>query len=109
MLAFRSDGTTGDNFAGPGSLYVDITNAGALYIQTRLHYDSPSWRLVTRDPVLMLTHKDPEVQAMLGLLENQRDYLMGLVAAQAKQLAELNAKLEAAMKEPENQDGKSTV
>jgi hypothetical protein len=38
----------------------------------------------------MLTHKDPEVQAMLGLLENQRDYLMGLVAAQAKQLAELN-------------------
>jgi hypothetical protein len=54
---------------------------------------------------LMLTHKDPEVQAMLGLLENQRDYLMGLVAAQAKQLAELNAKLEAAMKEPENQDG----
>jgi hypothetical protein len=47
----------------------------------------------------MLTHKDPEVQVMLGLLENQRDYLMGLVAAQAKQLAELNAKLEAAMKE----------
>ena len=53
----------------------------------------------------MLIHKDPEVQVMLGLLENQRDYLMGLVAAQAKQLAELNAKLEAAMKEPENQDG----
>jgi hypothetical protein len=42
----------------------------------------------------MLTHKDPEVQVMLGLLEHQRDYLMGLVAAQAKQLAELNAKLE---------------
>jgi hypothetical protein len=57
----------------------------------------------------MLTHKDPEVQVMLGLLEHQRDYLMGLVAAQAKQLAELNAKLEAAMKEPEIQDGKSTV
>jgi hypothetical protein len=57
----------------------------------------------------MLTHKDPEVQVMLGLLENQRDYLMGLVAAQAKQLAELNTKLEAATKEPENQDGKSTV
>jgi hypothetical protein len=54
----------------------------------------------------MLTHKDPEVQAMLGLLENQRDYLMGLVAAQAKQLAELNPQnLKLAMKEPENQDG----
>ena len=52
----------------------------------------------------MLTHKDPEVQVMLGLLENQRDYLMGLVAAQAKQLAELNAKLEAAAKKVENQD-----
>ena len=49
----------------------------------------------------MLTHKDPEVQAMLGLLENQRDYLMGLVAAQAKQIAELRAQLE----KPENQDG----
>jgi hypothetical protein len=41
----------------------------------------------------MLTHKDPEVQAMLGLLEGQRDYLMGLVAMQTKQIDELNAKL----------------
>jgi hypothetical protein len=49
----------------------------------------------------MLTHKDPEVQAMLGLLESQRDHLMGLVAAQAKQLAELRAQLS----ELENQDG----
>ena len=57
----------------------------------------------------MLTHKDPEVQVMLGLLENQRDHLMGLVAAQAKQLAELNAKLEAAAKKVESQDGESTV
>jgi hypothetical protein len=57
----------------------------------------------------MLTHKDPEVQVMLGLLENQRDYLMGLVAAQAKQLTELNAQLEAATKKAESQDGKSTV
>ena len=57
----------------------------------------------------MLTHKDPEVQVMLGLLENQRDYLMGLVAAQAKQLAESNAKLEAAAKKVESQDGESTV
>ena len=57
----------------------------------------------------MLTHKDPEVQAMLGLLESQRDHLMGLVAAQAKQLAELNAKLEAATKKVESQDGESTV
>jgi hypothetical protein len=53
----------------------------------------------------MLTHKDPEVQAMLGLLENQRDHVMGIVAAQAKQLAELKAQLEAATKKPENQDG----
>ena len=52
----------------------------------------------------MLTHKDPEVQVMLGLLENQRDYVMGLVAAQAKQIAELKALLEAT-KKPENQDG----
>jgi len=51
----------------------------------------------------MLTHKDPEVQVMLGLLENQRDYLMGLVAAQAKQITELKAQLESA--QPENQDG----
>jgi hypothetical protein len=52
----------------------------------------------------MLTHKDPEVQVMLGLLENQRDYLMGLVAVQAKQLAELKTKLEAATKQAESQD-----
>ena len=37
----------------------------------------------------MLTHKDPEVQAMLGLLESQRDYVMGIVAMQAKQIEEL--------------------
>lgn len=49
----------------------------------------------------MLTHKDPEVQAMLGLLESQRDHVMGLVAAQAKQIAELKALLE----KLENQDG----
>ena len=49
----------------------------------------------------MLTHKDPEVQAMLGLLETQRDHVMGLVAAQAKQIAELKALLEAT-KKPEN-------
>jgi hypothetical protein len=41
----------------------------------------------------MLTHKDPEVQAMLGLLENQRDYLMGIVAALAKENAELKARI----------------
>jgi hypothetical protein len=40
----------------------------------------------------MLTHKDPEVQVMLGLLENQRDYLMGLVAAQAKQKSRVEAR-----------------
>ena len=54
----------------------------------------------------MLTHKDPEVQVMLGLLENQRDHVMGIAAALAKENAELKAriiKLEVA--EQENQDG----
>jgi hypothetical protein len=41
-----TDGTTGDNFAGPGSMFVDITNAN-LYIQTGL-IDNPVWKLVTR-------------------------------------------------------------
>ena len=39
----------------------------------------------------MLTHKDPEVQVMLELLESQRDHVMGLVAAQTKQILELKA------------------
>jgi hypothetical protein len=38
------DGTTGDNVAGPGSLYSDITN-GKLYIQTSL-ITTPVWVLV---------------------------------------------------------------
>lgn len=50
----------------------------------------------------MLTHKDPEVQAMLELLENQRDHVMGIVAAQAKQIVELKAQL---TPQPENQHG----
>ena len=41
----------------------------------------------------MLTHKDPEVQAMLELLESQRDHVMGVVAAQTKQILELKTKL----------------
>jgi len=41
----------------------------------------------------MLTHKDPEVQAMLELLESQRDHVMGLVAVQTKQILELKSKL----------------
>jgi hypothetical protein len=41
----------------------------------------------------MLTHKDPEVQAMLGLLENQRDHVMGIAAALAKENAELKARI----------------
>lgn len=40
------DGTTGDNFAGPGSRYTDITNAN-LYIQTSA-ITTPVWKLVTR-------------------------------------------------------------
>jgi hypothetical protein len=58
----------------------------------------------------MLTHKDPEVQVMLGLLEHQRDYLMGIAAALAKENAELKAritKLEVA--EPENSNGNNAV
>jgi hypothetical protein len=47
---------------------------------------------------LMLTHKDPEVQAMLGLLESQRDHAMGLVAAMAKENAELKARMAEAEK-----------
>jgi hypothetical protein len=97
------NGTTGDDFAGTGSLYVDST-AGVLYINTGAIQQSnlgSCW-----NPVLMLTHKDPEVQVMLGLLENQRDHVMGIAAALAKENAELKAritKLEVA--EPENQDG----
>ena len=55
----------------------------------------------------MLTHKDPEVQAMLGLLENQRDHVMGLIAAMAKENTELKARiaqLEAAKSENVNAD-----
>ena len=40
------DGTTGDNFAGIGSMYIDST-AGNLYIQTGV-ISSPVWKLVTR-------------------------------------------------------------
>lgn len=40
------DGTTGDDVAGPGYLYSDITN-GNLYIQTA-PVDAPVWKLVTR-------------------------------------------------------------
>jgi hypothetical protein len=41
-----TDGTTGDNFAGPGSLFVDITGAN-LYIQTSA-ITTPVWKIVTR-------------------------------------------------------------
>jgi|TARA_R110000822_G_scaffold257888_1_gene383361 hypothetical protein len=51
----------------------------------------------------MLTHKDPEVQAMLGLLESQRDHAMGLVAAMAKENAELKARI-LDTPEPKQQD-----
>ena len=40
------NGTTGDNFAGPGSMYIDST-AGNLYLQTAV-ITSPVWKLVTR-------------------------------------------------------------
>ena len=41
-----TDGTTGDNFAGIGSMYIDST-AGNLYLQTGA-ITSPVWKLVTR-------------------------------------------------------------
>jgi hypothetical protein len=41
-----SDGTTGDNVAGVGSLYLDTTNGNA-YLQTAV-ITSPVWKLVTR-------------------------------------------------------------
>jgi hypothetical protein len=58
----------------------------------------------------VLTHKDPEVQAMLELLESQRDHVMGLVAAQTKQIMELQAKIVAleAVK-TENKDGDNAI
>ena len=40
-----TDGTTGDNFAEKGSLYIDITN-GKLYIQGGA-ITSPAWKIVT--------------------------------------------------------------
>jgi hypothetical protein len=41
-----TDGITGDDFAGPGSMYVDISGAN-LYIQTGA-INNPVWKLVTR-------------------------------------------------------------
>jgi hypothetical protein len=40
------DGTTGDNFAGKGSVCIDITN-GDLYINSG-SITAPVWKLVTR-------------------------------------------------------------
>lgn len=41
----------------------------------------------------MLTHKDPEIQAMLELLESQRDQAMRVVAGLSRENADLKAKL----------------
>jgi hypothetical protein len=58
----------------------------------------------------MLTHKEPEVQAMLGLLESQRDHVMGLVAVQTKQILELKSKLaKLETTETENQNGNNAI
>jgi hypothetical protein len=53
----------------------------------------------------MLTHKDPEVQAMLGFLESQRDHVMGIAAMQAKQIEELKAELAAQQTGQEGKNG----
>ena len=52
----------------------------------------------------MLTHKDPEVQMILGLVEGQRDYAMGIAASLAKENAELKARIAelTESKEPKN-------
>ena len=58
----------------------------------------------------MLTHKDPEVQAMLELLESQRDQVMGLVASQTKQILELKAQLaKLETTDTENQNGINAI
>ena len=58
----------------------------------------------------MLTHKDPEVQVMLELLESQRDHVMGLVAVQTKQILELKAKLaKLETTDTENQNGINAI
>ena len=61
----------------------------------------------------MLSHKDPDVQIMLALLEGQRDYAMGTAATLAKENAELKARIsviEALLpKETENQDGDNAI
>jgi hypothetical protein len=95
------NGTTGDNFAGTGSLYVDST-AGVVY---QYRYNQQPNLGSCWYSNLMLTHKDPEVQVMLGLLESQRDHVMGIVAMQAKQIEELKAKLAAQHTDQENKDG----
>ena len=41
----------------------------------------------------MLNHKDPEVQAMLGLLESQRDHAMSTVAILTKENVELKTRI----------------
>jgi hypothetical protein len=41
----------------------------------------------------MLTHKDPEVQAMLGLLESQRDHAMSAVAILTKENSDLKIRI----------------
>ena len=41
----------------------------------------------------MLTHKDPEVQAMLRLLESQRDHAMSTVAILTKENVELKTRI----------------
>ncbi len=53
----------------------------------------------------MLTHKDPEVQAMLGLLETQRDHVLGMVAMQAEEIEELKAQLAAQQTSQEDKNG----
>lgn len=52
----------------------------------------------------MLSHKDPEVQIMLQLLEGQRDYAMGVAAAQTKKISELEARLADLTKQESDHD-----
>lgn len=53
----------------------------------------------------MLTHKEPDVQMILGLVEGQRDYAMGVAAGLAKENAELKARIAELTKLQESENG----
>jgi hypothetical protein len=88
MLAFRQTGTTGDNFAGPRFHVHGHYEREPLY-PDKSDYDS---RLeIGYSGRLLLTIKTQRSEVMLGLLENQRDHVMGIAAALAKEDVGINS------------------